>query len=156
MPWGLLLLAAPVLAIGCKVLFSGQEKARQPAALPFDERTPLLEVLEEHRRRVQRFILAGNALMSGQTIDDSLEGKRVFYEHPTVFWRLWPALLLLLLVKIGFLSVGPVILAHVYGIDHPAPWVALLGACAVALFVRYYYPMLVRWGERSHAASNPS
>jgi hypothetical protein len=107
------------------------------------ERFPLAEVLEENRRRVQRFVLAGHALLPAVTIDDHVEAERIFMDQPTVRRELRTGMAVGFSLKLAFLAGGPGLLAFL-GVG-PGIFSALLlvESLAVLLFRYHGFPLLV-------------
>src|SRR5262249_44108403 len=93
-----------ILVGGVAVLFvaltaGARGKSAEPSPEPHDDasiRRPLAEVLAEHKHRVQHFLLAGRTLVPARTIEDRIEYKDLFYQHPSVLRELRGALWVIL------------------------------------------------------------
>ena len=107
------------------------------------DRTPLAEVLEEHRQRVRRFVLAGHSALPAVTVEDYVDAAQTYSDHPTVQRKLRAAIAVLLSVKLMFLIAAPGLFAAFWGIDHAVIWPILLGETVCVLLFRYYgFPLL--------------
>jgi hypothetical protein len=113
-----------------------------------ETRTPLAEVLEEHRRRVWQLVLAGHACLPAESLDDYAEAEEIYMDHPTVRRQFRESVAVLLGVKLAFLAGVPGIVAALRGVDPPALWAALLMASLIVLLVRYYGFPLFAWLDR--------
>ncbi len=108
-----------------------------------EDRAALAEVLEEHRQRVRRFVLAGHPILTAHMIEDYVEVARTYSDHPTVQRNLGKNIAVLFWVKLGFLMAGPGLFAAFWGIDHEAIWSILLAESASVLLFRYYgFPLV--------------
>jgi hypothetical protein len=135
--WGVWAAVALTLLLS---FFTGQSKGQDsppPDEPDLDYRAPLKEVLEEHRRRVGRFQLAGRAPLAAIGEDDFLQTQKVYHEHPFVSGVYRSAELFNLCVRLGGLAFAPVLLSFWLGVDHVAVWSVLLAECLVMAAFRY-------------------
>jgi hypothetical protein len=103
-----------------------------------EQRPPLARVLDEHRHRLRRFILAGRSPLPCATVDDYVAGQHLYHGHATVMRQFRAAVLVLFSLKVVFLGLGPVVVALSSGIGSLWPWAFLFVNCLiVGLFRRY-------------------
>ena len=120
------------------------------------ERVALAEVLEEHRRRVCRFVVAGHPPLPAVTMDDYVAAEETYTDHPAVRRALRGNLAVLFPVKLALLAAAPVLCAAIWGIHHAGTWATLLDASLSMLLFRYYgYPLVaaldrIRPTEQTH------
>jgi len=108
-----------------------------------ENRAALAEVLEEHRQRVRRFVLAGHPILPAQIVEDYVEAARTYSDHPTVRSKLGKAIAVLFCIKLAFLMAGPGLFAAFWGIHHAGIWPILLAESASVLLFRYYgFPLV--------------
>lgn len=107
------------------------------------EGTPLEEVLEEHRRRVRRFIIAGQTPTERYDLEDFGELQIAFYHHPRVAKPFRFISLCNGLTTLTITALAPVILMTRMGFNHLLPWALLVALCGVWAYVlRYGIPCL--------------
>jgi hypothetical protein len=100
----------------------------------------LAEVLDEHRRRVEKFTGEGHVPMVGDRLDDVLEAQRALYANRAVARRVRYGSFLL---GAGTLAVLGGIFGKVafeFGVNHPFTWVVLLAECGSMILFRLYGP----------------
>jgi hypothetical protein len=113
-------------------------------------RSALDEVLAEHRKRVQWFVEAGHAKIRLASIDDFVEGQRVYSEHPLIARKLRGVALVLFPLKVALLALPATVLAFEVGVAHPATGAALLTSCLVVILFRHYgFPLLAALNGQS-------
>jgi hypothetical protein len=116
---------------------------RSEETTTLEERTPLAEVLEEHRHRVSLFVLAGHPLLPAVTIDDYVEAEQTYMDHPTVRRMFHGNVAWLFPWKLALLGSGPALFAAIWGVHPVGIWAILLAASLSMLLFRYYgYPLL--------------
>jgi hypothetical protein len=118
----------------------------------FEKRAPLAIVLDEHRQRVRRLVLAGHEPLPARTVLDHVEAERRYSDHPAVQRTFRASVALLFPIKLVFLSAGPSLVAAIWGVHHPAIWAILLGASISVLLFRYHGHPLLEALDRLHSA----
>lgn len=140
------------VAAGLAVFMIGESAEAEPSQNngPLPDRDPLSEVLAEHYRRLAHFRSLGYTIRPASDIDDFLQLQQGYHQHPVPWWELRSATLLLLPVKVGFLALGPAILAYFLGIAHPLVGAALfLASLSVLYFRRYGFPIVEVMAKRT-------
>jgi hypothetical protein len=114
-----------------------------PAPERIWHRALLEEVLEEHRRRVSRFVLAGHIPKPATTVDDYVESVPTYSDHPTVRHQFRNNVAWLFCLKLAFLVSGPGLFT-LMGASHDVILSLLLAESVGVLLFRYFgYPLLV-------------
>jgi hypothetical protein len=104
----------------------------------FGNRAPLADVLEEHRQRVRRFVLAGHPILSAFLVEDYVETVRTYSDHPSIKRKFGNNIAVLFWVKLAFLMTIPSLFAAFWGSQHAGIWPILLAESVTVLLIRYY------------------
>ena len=104
---------------------------------------PLEDVLAEHRRRVQSFVLSGRRATPALTVEDYVEAEWGYMEHPRIRAEHRDTVKTLFGLKVAFLAGGAWLAAHL-GAGPVGIAAVLLAQSVLMLLVRYYGAILER------------
>jgi len=114
-----------VLVLAIWMCFQAPQEKPVPR-LGLDHRSPLEEVLHEHRLRVAHFLRMGHVPVPGNGQESFLEVQRLYHQHHVVRRQFLSSLQGILWAKLVFFALVPGLLVSYLGLAHPAPWACLL------------------------------